>query len=325
MNARLPAITGNGSQTIVAQGASSSGNSSPTDQACLRNPCNMVSSAYHSVLGRLRRTHVNEHVNGLMLESKAIYNKDYFIVRQETWEFPEGRKIYARKCHKNREAEKKLRREKKMLRAAQGPCPYIVSFIETKDKNLLMPYAGKTLHDILKRDPGRGLPIHEFRHCVKQLIQGVAHLHRFGIWHLDLKPLNLLMDDNDKLTIIDFGHSQHAGRARRDYLCTEGYKPPEMFYRGPKTISEKTDIFSAGAVFFELLMNKQLFDQVHSFFEPSVRFMMNKDSYYEYLDDRLKGVEAIDKGYAELIRSMLAWNPEHRPCAQYVLTYCMNS
>ncbi|WP_257263257.1 protein kinase [Endozoicomonas sp. ONNA2] len=304
-------------------------NGSPTDQGCLRNPCNIVSSAYHYVLVRFRGTHVNKRVNERMLDSKAIHEDRFLTLKRETWETPEGRKIRIRKCYKNRVAKKYLKNEKAILRAAQGP--NIVPLIETEDKNILMPYAGETLLCILSRDRSRGLPLPKFENYARQLMQGVAHMHQSGIWHLDLKLGNLLADesDEDKLSIIDFGLSQRGGPAKQKEFCSEGYKPPEMFHRGYKTISVKTDIFSAGVVLFELLTNYILFP--HPINIRNKQYMANQASYYEYLDDRLKEVEAIDKGcaedkhYAKLIRSMLAWNPEDRPDANVVLDCFMRS
>ncbi|WP_422135658.1 protein kinase domain-containing protein [Endozoicomonas sp. ALD040] len=334
MDAHIPTLTESGSPTIVVHSSASNGNSSPTDQSCLRNPCNIASSAYHYVLGRFRRVSVNEqmsgstltNVNGQMLNSTDEYVKeDYFVVRREVWDFPEGPKILMRKCYEGKLAKNYLKHEKKMLRAAQGP--NIVPLIETKGTNILMPYAGETLRNILDRDSSRGLPLPRFENYARQLMQGVAHLHHSGIWHLDLKPANVVVDEDndDKLSIIDFGVSQRAGPARQKVLCAEGHKPPEMFYRGPKTLSGKTDIFSAGVILFRLLTNDRPFSGVLSFCRPTCGVMMEKDRYNEYLDDQMKKVEAIDKRYGKLIRSMLAWNPKDRPDADEVLGFFMGS
>ncbi|WP_448218558.1 protein kinase domain-containing protein [Endozoicomonas sp. 2B-B] len=317
MVAHIPTLTESGSPTIVVQSSASNGNSSPTDQGCLRNPCNIASSAYHFVLGRFRRTHVNEHVNGRMLDSKLLCYSGCFVLKQETWELPEGRKIYARKCLNNRAGKKLLINEKKMLRAAQGP--NIVPFIKTKDKSLLMPFAGEPLICILARDRGRGLPRPKFESYAQQLMQGVAHLHHSGIWHLDLKLANVLVDesDEDKLTIIDFGLSQRAGRAKNKDPGTMGYKSPEMICWGHKALSAKTDIFAAGVILFELLTNYRLFPHSINFLNKG--YVAKEDSYYEYLNRRLQLLEDIDNHHAQLIRSMLVWNPKDRPDADEVL------
>ncbi|WP_448218557.1 serine/threonine protein kinase [Endozoicomonas sp. 2B-B] len=334
MDAHIPTLTEGGSPTVVVQSSVSNDNSSPTDQSCLRNPCNIASSAYHYVLGRFRRVSVNEqmpgstitNLNGQMLRTSYEYDNGYFFVRREVWCFPEGDKILMRKCsHESKLAKNYLKHEKKMLRAAQGP--NIVPLIETKGTNILMPYAGETLRNILDRDSSRGLPLPRFENYARQLMQGVAHLHHSGIWHLDLKTANVVVDEDndDKLSIIDFGVSQRAGPARQEVLCAEGHKPPEMFHRGPKTLSWKTDIFSAGVILFRLLTNDRPFPGVLSICRPTCGVMMEKDRYNESLDDQMKKVEAIDERYGKLIRSMLAWNPEDRPDAGEVLGFLMGS
>ncbi|WP_257291241.1 protein kinase [Endozoicomonas sp. ONNA1] len=295
------------------QSATYPGNRLLTDQGRSRNPCDIVASAAYYVLGKLRLINVPEE----RVYSKVLRENKSFSATCEHWESPVGKSIYVRKCAVRKECERYLKVEKWLLRASQGP--NIVRFIDTKDNTLLMPYAGKSLQEILCTHPA-GLSLPTVETYARQLMKGVAHLHDAGIWHLDLKLGNLVVDDRDNLSIIDFGLSQYAGPAENYKACTQGYRPPELFYDEPTAISGKTDVFSAGVIFFEMLARKRLF---------SSRFDLNKmndqDAYNEHLSKRLKEVEAIDKRYAELIRSMLAWNPKNRPHADEVLGYFMRS
>ncbi|WP_422135660.1 MULTISPECIES: protein kinase domain-containing protein [unclassified Endozoicomonas] len=295
------------------QSATFPSNRLATDQGRSRNPCDIVAKAVYYVLGKLRLINVPEE----MVASKVVYKNEYFSVTSELWESPVGQNIYMRKCVVPRGAERRLRIEKELLRAAQGP--NIVRLIETEDDTILMPFAGMSLEEILHFN-NRRMPLPIFETFARQLMKGVAHLHDAGIWHLDLKPENLVVDDQDNLSIIDFGLSQYAGPIERSEVCTEGYKPPEMFHKGPEVISSKTDIFSAGVSLFKMLMNKKLFPED---FDKSV--MVRQDVYYEYLNEQLKEVESIDPSLGVLLRLMLAWYPQHRPDAKKILGHFMRS
>ncbi|KEQ18196.1 protein kinase domain-containing protein [Endozoicomonas numazuensis] len=290
------------------QSASYPGNISQSVQGRSQNACEAISKAVYYVLGKARLINVNEK----LLDSQEAHKDEDYLVTCEIWGSPMGQNIYMRKCAIGDDNKRFLKDEKYILRQAQGP--NIISLIETDDDSLLMPYAGKTLHDLLT-EPGAGLPYGEFKPYALQLMNGIVHLHDSRIWHLDLKPGNVLIDDEHHLTIIDFGLSQYVGPAEQKEVCTEGYKPPEMFYMGGKEISKKTDVFSAGVILFEMLTNDKLFPE--GFDESRMR---KQHIYYEYLNTRLKEVEAIDKQYAPLLKSMLAWHPKHRPTAQYALS-----
>eukprot|EP00057_Strongylocentrotus_purpuratus_P006172 XP_011660646.1 PREDICTED: hormonally up-regulated neu tumor-associated kinase homolog A-like [Strongylocentrotus purpuratus] len=54
------------------------------------------------------------------------------------------------------------------------------------------------------------------RRYIKQVASAVYHMHQMGVVHRDLKVENLLLDDNDKIRIIDFGLSNFIGNLERE-------------------------------------------------------------------------------------------------------------
>src|SRR5207248_8259079 len=81
---------------------------------------------------------------------------------------------------------------------------------------LVTPYIeGGTLARHLKRGP---LSLAEVHHLFVPLVQAVAYIHRRGVIHRDLKPTNILLDEQDGqlyVRLIDFGIASVQGRDRK--------------------------------------------------------------------------------------------------------------
>ena len=87
-----------------------------------------------------------------------------------------------------------------------------------------------------------------------QLLDALHYAHEQGVWHRDIKPANLIIMNNGKLKIADFGIARidtsnltQAGAV----MGTPGYMAPEQ-YSGD-TVDWRADIFSAGVVLYQLL------------------------------------------------------------------------
>lgn len=97
-----------------------------------------------------------------------------------------------------------------------------------------------------------------------QIQEAVQYLHTMNIIHRDIKPENFLINDINgkyKIKLIDFGFAIVLHDENEKLYETVGslpYVSPEMIYN--KGYSFKTDIFSAGVVFFNLLTGKQPFN-----------------------------------------------------------------
>ena len=86
-----------------------------------------------------------------------------------------------------------------------------------------------------------------------QVFEGLAAIHDAGIIHADLKSSNILIDELDRATIIDFGLARIAAKIAIDdvFAGTPAYMAPEQLSGGPPSISG--DIFAAGVITYELL------------------------------------------------------------------------
>jgi len=128
---------------------------------------------------------------------------------------------------------------------------------EAGDLYLVFEYVpGKNLAQALK-ESGPQAPVRAVQ-TLCQILEGVGHAHSQGIIHRDLKPSNILLDDSGMVRVMDFGiasylASHKAGEA--EFTGTPAYMAPE--YIAKRLVDERTDVFAAGLILYELLLGKR--------------------------------------------------------------------
>ncbi|KAL6952151.1 calcium,calmodulin-dependent protein kinase [Sarracenia purpurea var. burkii] len=89
----------------------------------------------------------------------------------------------------------------------------------------------------------------------QQLISAIAHCHRVGVAHRDIKPDNILFDSRNKLRLADFGSAELFGcserQTMRGVVGTPYYVAPEIL--SGREYSEKVDVWSAGVILYIML------------------------------------------------------------------------
>jgi len=128
---------------------------------------------------------------------------------------------------------------------------------------------GVTVKELLANGP---LPFSEVLRLGKQMMQGLAAAHRAELVHRDIKPSNLKVTSTGDLKILDFGLPQLLPSAAGQdvtremstrivpafsLLGTMPYMSPEQLCGG--LADERSDIFSAGAVLYEMATGRQAF------------------------------------------------------------------
>ena len=105
---------------------------------------------------------------------------------------------------------------------------------------------------------------------IKQLVEALDFLHTAnGLAHLDIKPDNIIIRDDNKLSLIDFGHSKPLNQMVTKTTGTESYMAPEVYRTVHKKdwssySAEKADIFSFGVCLFILMFQIPPFFCAHS-------------------------------------------------------------
>jgi serine/threonine protein kinase len=98
---------------------------------------------------------------------------------------------------------------------------------------------------------------------IAQAADGLEHAHQFGIVHRDVKPANLILDNNGTLWVADFGlalfHSDNGLTRTGDLLGTLRYMSPEQASGQRTAIDQRTDVYSLGATLYELITLEPMF------------------------------------------------------------------
>jgi len=173
------------------------------------------------------------------------------------------------------DAETLARFEREARAVAALNHPNILSIHDTGEHRGI-PYAvtelleGEILSDRLRAGPLAPMRAAEIA-C--QIADGLAAAHARGVIHRDIKPENIFLTNDGRAKILDFGIARIGprpgditsrivaarGSSAQFVMGTAGYMSPEQV-RG-KTIDFRTDIFSLGAVFYEMLTGRRAYDR----------------------------------------------------------------
>jgi len=141
---------------------------------------------------------------------------------------------------------------------------------------------------------------------MEQICEAVSFAHAMNVVHRDLKPANIFLLPNGQVKILDFGlarvgHSSMTGTGT--VLGTPNYMAPEQI-RGQR-VDARSDIFSLGAVFYELLSGRRAFEG------ETLHSVLYKVLSYE--PEPLRAVSAaIPQTVSDIIRRAISKDPALR-------------
>jgi serine/threonine protein kinase len=129
--------------------------------------------------------------------------------------------------------------------------------------NVVMEYVSDTLSSFIKNKQKKQsyLAISDIKIIAFQLLKGLNYIHSIGICHRDIKPHNVLIDSkNLSVKLCDFGSAKKLsqGDCNVSYICSRFYRAPELIFSATK-YTTAVDIWSAGCVIAELLINEPIF------------------------------------------------------------------
>ncbi|TKY54899.1 receptor protein kinase [Spatholobus suberectus] len=158
--------------------------------------------------------------------------------------------------------------------------------------------------------------------------KGLSYLHhdcRRRVLHLDVKPENILLDEDYKALVSDFGLSTLVGKDVSQVMTTmrgtRGYLAPEwLLERG---VSEKTDIYSYGMVLLEIIGGRRNVSRVEDprdrtkkkweFFPKIVNEKVREGKFMEIVDRRLVDRGGVDESEVIRLVHIALWCIQEKP------------
>ncbi len=190
-------------------------------------------------------------------------------------------KVLAQHLCSSPERQERFRRE--ALAASRLRHPNIVTIIAFgEDKGLryiAMEYvAGKSLLEVLRHDPQGSIDPVAAARIILGIARALEHCHELGIIHRDIKPHNVLLDDRGEPRLVDFGLAKDIDldsiSQAGSIAGTPHYMSPEQAQALGSEIDHRTDIYSAGAVLYELLTGHRPFEAANS---PAVLYRITHE------------------------------------------------
>ena len=169
------------------------------------------------------------------------------------------------------------------------------------------------------------------KHIINQIAFGLYILHSNNIIHHDIKPSNILINNKEYISIIDFGSTIFKGEQTISF--TLHYAAPELLLGYNKNVDEKVDMWGLGVIMLELyLKNNGIFhkeeidkrvDQLNYisqnfYVKNSIEKNELNNEYKLQLDKKILD-EIGDKDAIELLYNLLSYDPKKRFSAREVL------
>ena len=157
---------------------------------------------------------------------------------------------------------------KEAQRMARIENPHVVEVTDCFEENQTAYYVMKLIdgQSLSSKMAAQGRPFieAEVRTMLPQVLSALRCVHEQGIYHLDLKPANIMTNADGHLWLIDFGASKQLSAAESQTLSTStglcytpNYAPSELVGGNTKRIGPWTDFYSLGATLYNLLSSHQ--------------------------------------------------------------------
>ncbi|KAK6347118.1 kinase subunit of RNA polymerase II carboxy-terminal domain kinase I [Orbilia brochopaga] len=216
------------------------------------------------------------------------------------------------------------------------------NMVEQNGFYMIFEYMDHDLTGILHH-PTYRLTEANIKDLAHQFFSGLAHIHRSGILHRDIKSSNILINRHGQLKIADFGLARQYDKLKKDQhytnrIITLWYRPIEILL-GETVYTTGPDVWSAGCVFMELFTRKAIFQGSNEISQldiiwnllgtPSLSTwpgwkdtawysMLRPEHYYKPIfNDRFKRTVPADA--LALALRIFTYDPKKRPTAEEVL------
>ena len=237
--------------------------------------------------------------------------------------------------------QKTMKRELAMLQRLhhENIVEFQEAFVNKGNFFLVFEYVEKNLLEVLEESP-KGLSPKLIRSFIFQMCKAVSYLHNNNMIHRDVKPENLLIDENLNLKLCDFGFARKIKLNQQnnnvdtmtDYVATRWYRSPELLLSGG-IYGPEVDYWAIGCIMGELADGNPMFpgenevDQLDCIIkilgnlpEDLVNMYYENPIYNEKELFKVKKPETLEKRYLgilsptaiDFMKGLLELNPNKR-------------
>jgi serine/threonine protein kinase len=171
--------------------------------------------------------------------------------------------------------------------------------------------SGGELFDFIAQTGSFSEPV--ARYYFHQVIDAFSYLHGKGISHRDMKPDNIMLDDEFNLKIADFGFSSKAA-SNQSFKGTRSYMAPEILI-GAKYHGQMVDIFAMGIILFIMVAQIPPFQMAHPK-DGWYKFVCSNrmDKFWKYHgQNQPGGIDFFSKSFIDLINWIFNFDHTTRP------------
>lgn len=146
---------------------------------------------------------------------------------------------------------------------------------------------------------------------LKQLLNAIGHAHEVGVIHRDIKPSNILLCDNGKIKVTDFGLAKVVQQKSGASTVTQA-RAGTLYYMSPeqikalKNVDIRSDLYSLGMTVYEMLTGRVPFDKTDS------DFTIQRQIVDGEIPSPVKFNSAIPKRMIKIIQKSINKDPEKR-------------
>lgn len=267
----------------------------------------------HKITADLVMKNKNEVNNKVLIQKKGKISKNNNV--------PDDKTIY--------DNIQRINNEKKILNGLKdAECPYIAKFYHCSNKDyadslFVEFYPFKSL-DQFKTYYGPTMSLNTKLYILYQIAQALKFLKDKNIYHLDLKPGNILLSKNYIVKVIDFGESYN----KSDISQKDAHKPGRTLpFAPPEILSEKInyndqiDVFSFGVLMCDLIFDDYIVDFRRSHLNLLQTKYIKGNYKVRLLEDIIKGKgpKHVMKLLRFVILSCVEFNVDNRASIEWII------
>lgn len=250
-------------------------------------------------------TYVRENYLG-----KGAFSKSYILKKDDQTYC--GKFIAKDKQHPERQLDS-IQEFKILSKLSHKNIVNFVKCIETPRNFCLITeyYPNKSMFELIQR---RGkLTIYEVRFFSKQLLSALKYLHDNNVVHRDIKPQNMLLDENMNLKLSDFGMAVVCPHSKTIYkrhiYGTPNYISPEMITKSICRYNYKVDIWAVGCFLYHTFTGRTPFRGK----DEKILYNNIQNCVYYMPND-------IPESLSTIIKKIFQKDPDSRPNARQILS-----